>query len=67
MEDNRRGGFGRRTEGRRDYGRNDSNRGNGTHSEHRGYGEKPSRNFGEKRSFGDKPSYGRNSERHPFL
>ena len=66
MEDNRRGGFGRRTEGRRDYGRNDSNRGNGTHSEHRSYGEKPSRNFGEKRSFGDKPSYGRNSERPSF-
>ena len=66
MEDNRRGGFGRRTEGRRDYGRNDSNRGNGTHSEHRSYGEKPSRNFGEKRSFGDKPSYGRNSGRPSF-
>lgn len=66
MEDNRRGGFGRRTEGRRDYGRNDSNRGNGTHSEHRSYGEKPSRNFGERRSFGDKPSYGRNSERPSF-
>lgn len=66
MEDNRRGGFGRRTEGRRDYGRNDSNKGNGTHSEHRSYGEKPSRNFGEKRSFGDKPSYGRNSERPSF-
>ena len=66
MEDNIRGGFGRRTEGRRDYGRNDSNRGNGTHSEHRSYGEKPSRNFGEKRSFGDKPSYGRNSGRPSF-
>ena len=48
MEDNRRGGFGRRTEGRREYGRNDSER--------RGNSERPHRNFGERRSFGDRPA-----------
>lgn len=48
MEDNRKGGFGRRTEDRRDYGRRDFDR-------------KPS---GERRSFsGDRRSFGEGSDR----
>ena len=48
MEDNRKGGFGRRTEDRRDYGRRDFDR-------------KPS---GERRGFsGDRKSYGEGSDR----
>lgn len=48
MEDNRRGGFGRRTEDRREYGRKDSDR-------------RPS---GERRSFsGDRRSFGEGSDR----
>ena len=56
MEDNRRGGNGRRTEGRREYGSRPA-------SEKRPRISRPARSFGEnseRRSFGD------NSERRPF-
>ena len=63
MEDNRRGGNGRRTEGRREYGdRRNSSRG----GERRGYGRSNGENP-ERRSFnGERRSYGENSERRSF-
>ncbi|MGN1215434.1 MAG: pseudouridine synthase, partial [Candidatus Cryptobacteroides sp.] len=63
MEDNKRGGFGRRTEGRRDYGKSDSKRtyGNkpsfGGNSNRRNFGDKPV-NYGEKCSYGERNSFG---------
>ena len=58
MEDNRRGGNGRRTEGRREYGnRNGSDR--RASGERRTYGSSEGRSFG-----GERKSYG-NSERRP--
>ena len=74
MEDNRRGGNGRRTEGRREYG----NRNNGSSNGERprrpriGSGERrssfstdrPRRSFGE--SNGERRSFGENSERRSF-
>ena len=79
MEDNRRGGNGRRTEGRREYG----NRNNGTTGGDRprrpriGGGDRPRRSFGdnngERRSYssdrsfgGERRSFGENSERRSF-
>lgn len=71
MENNRKGGFGRRTEGRREYG-NAGKRPRISRSENRSFGEnseRPRRSFGEgseRRSFGsDRPrrSFGENSER----
>ena len=79
MEDNRRGGNGRRTEGRREYG----NRNNGTTGGDRprrpriGGGDRPRRSFGdnngERRSYssdrsfgGERKSFGDNSERRSF-
>ncbi len=66
MEDNRRGGNGRRTEGRREYGsRNGSDRrgaGNGERrsfsngGERRSFGDR--KPFGEKKSFGERKSFG---------
>ena len=65
MEDNRRGGNGRRTEGRREYGNRNSN------SDERRL--RPRRSFsssnGERRPFGDRPerrTFGDNSERRSF-
>ena len=76
MEDNRRGGNGRRTEGRREYGERRSFNGN---NERRSYNnDRPRRSFsegGEKRSFGgerksfggDRRSFGEgNQERRSF-
>ena len=76
MENNKKGGFGRRTEGRREYGSNTGKRPRisraGTRGAERVFGdnnERPRRNFGdnsERRSFGgDRPrrSFGENSER----
>ena len=58
MEDNRRGGNGRRTEGRREYG-------NRNGSDRRASGERRTYGNGEGRSFGgERKSYG-NSERRP--
>ena len=79
MEDNRRGGNGRRTEGRREYG----NRNNGSTGGDRprrpriGGGDRPRRSFGdnngERRSYnsersfgGERKSFGENSERRSF-
>ena len=80
MEDNRRGGNGRRTEGRREYG----NRNNGTTGGDRprrpriSGGDRPRRSFGdsngERRSYsssdrsfgGERRSFGENSERRSF-
>ena len=75
MEDNRRGGNGRRTEGRREYGerRNSDRRPYGERSERRSYGS----HGGERRSFGgnserkpygssERRSYGDNPERRPY-
>ena len=79
MENNKKGGFGRRTEGRREYGSNTGKRPRisraGTRGAERVFGdnnERPRRSFGdnsERRSFGgDRPrrSSGDNSERRPF-
>ena len=79
MENNKKGGFGRRTEGRREYGSNTGKRPRisraGTRGAERVFGdnnERPRRRFGDKserRSFGgDRPrrSSGENSERRPF-
>ena len=79
MENNKKGGFGRRTEGRREYGSNTGKRPRisraGTRGAERVFGdnnERPRRSFGdnsERRSFGgDRPrrSSGENSERRPF-
>ena len=71
MENNKKGGFGRRNEGRREYGNNAGKRPRisraGTRGAERVFdGERPSRNFGEGRSFGsDRPrrSFGEGSER----
>ena len=68
MEDNRRGGNGRRTEGRREYG-NRSNNSNGGDRPRRpriGGGDRPRRSFGEnngeRRSFGgERRSFGENN------
>ena len=68
MEDNRRGGNGRRTEGRREYGER-RNSGNG---ERRSFGSRPRRPYssegGERRSYGggERRSFGENSERRSF-
>ncbi|MBQ8811604.1 MAG: pseudouridine synthase [Bacteroidales bacterium] len=64
MEDNRRGGNGRRTEGRREYGdrRNHSNNG-----ERRSFSGERRSFSGEKRSFsGERRSFGENPERRSF-
>ena len=71
MENNRQGGFGRRTEGRREYGQKSFDRPRrsfGENSEGRSFsGER--RSFGgERKSFGDRPrrSFGENSEGRSF-
>ena len=68
MEDNRRGGNGRRTEGRREYGSrsNNSNGGDRPRRPRIGGGDKPRRPFGEnngeRRSFGgERRSFGENN------
>jgi 23S rRNA pseudouridine2605 synthase len=71
MENNKKGGFGRRTEGRREYGSNTGKRPRisraGTRGAERVFSENTERkSFGEGRSFGsDRPrrSFGENSER----
>ena len=72
MENNKKGGFGRRTEGRREYGSNNAAKRPrvsraGTRGAERVFGERSERkSFGEGRSFGsDRPrrSFGENSER----
>ena len=75
MEDNRRGGFGRRTEDRREYGRKDSDRRpsgerRSFSGDRRSFGEgsdRPRRTFGDndrpRRSFGDNDRPRRSSER----
>ena len=72
MENNKKGGFGRRTEGRREYGSNNAAKRPrvsraGTRGAERVFGERSERkSFGEARSFGsDRPrrSFGENSER----
>ena len=71
MENNKKGGFGRRSEGRREYGNNTGKRPRisraGTRGAERVFGERSERkSFGEGRSFGsDRPrrSFGENSER----
>ena len=76
MENNKKGGFGRRTEGRREYGSNTGKRPRisraGTRGAERVFGdnnERPRRSFGdnsERRSFGgDRPrrSFGENNDR----
>lgn len=67
MEDNRRGGFGRSTEGRREYGRNnDSDR---RHSSDRREFSGERKTFGgnrERRSYGDRPSFSGNGERRSY-
>ena len=71
MENNKKGGFGRRTEGRREYGGNTGKRPRisraGTRGAERIFSENTERkSFGEGRSFGsDRPrrSFGENSER----
>ena len=71
MEDNRRGGNGRRTESRREYGERKNFGGNGERRSFSGNGER--RSFGEgseRRSFGGdrprRPFSGNNEERRPF-
>ena len=74
MEDNRRGGNGRRTEGRREYGERRSHAGNGErrsfNGERRSFGDRPRRSFsegGERKSFGgERRSFGEGSERRSF-
>ena len=74
MEDNRRGGNGRRTEGRREYGERRSHAGNGERRSFNGerisFGDRPRRSFsegGEKKSFGgERRSFGEGSERRSF-
>ena len=68
MEDNRRGGNGRRTEGRREYGSrsNNSNGGDRPRRPRIGGGDRPRRTFGEnngeRRSFGgERRSFGENN------
>ena len=61
MENNRKGGNGRRSEGRREYGagRNNERRSFGERTERRTFGDRPERrSFGERterRTFGDRP------------
>jgi 23S rRNA pseudouridine2605 synthase len=67
MEDNRRGGNGRR-DGRREYGDRKNHSNNG---ERRSFGDRPRRSFsegGERKSFnnGERRSFGENSERRSF-
>ena len=77
MEDNRRGGNGRRPEGRREYGsrpRRTFTEGGEKRSfdgDRKPYGERPHRSFGEggeRKSFGDRPrrSFGEGGERKSF-
>ncbi len=63
MEDNRRGGNGRRPEGRREYGdrRNSSNTGERRLRPRRSFSE-----GGERKPFGERRSFGDNSERRSF-
>ncbi|MBQ7771457.1 MAG: pseudouridine synthase [Bacteroidales bacterium] len=77
MENNRRGGNGRRTEGRREYGSRGNSERRPRINEHKSYGNDERRSFGgdkkpygagERRSFGAgdrKPSFG-NGERRSF-
>ena len=75
MENNRRGGNGRRSEGRREYGagRNNERRSFGERPERKQFGERSERRtFGERperRSFGERPErkqFGERSERRTF-
>lgn len=82
MEDNRRGGFNRRPEGRREYGRNNNSdrrqsserrefsgerKSYGNSGERRTFGgDRPRRSFGEKRTFSSKPSFGGDGERRSY-
>ena len=75
MENNRKGGNGRRSEGRREYGagRNNERRSFGERTERRTFGDRPERrSFGERterRTFGDRPerrSFGERTERRTF-
>ena len=68
MEDNRRGGNGRRTEGRRDYGKRP--RISNNNGERRSFGsDRPRRSFGEnngeRSSFGERKSFGGDRSRRP--
>ncbi len=64
MEDNRRGGNGRRPEGRREYGdrRNSSNTGERRLRPRRSF----SADGGERKPYGERKSFGENSERRSF-
>ena len=74
MEDNRRGGNGRRTEGRREYGSRNNGSSNGERPRRPRIGsgerrssfstDRPRRSFGE--SNGERRSFGENSERRSF-
>ena len=76
MENNKKGGFGRRTEGRREYGSNTGKRPRisraGTRRPRRSFGEnneRPRRSFGdnsERRSFGEGRSFGSDRPRRSF-
>ena len=74
MENNKKGGFGRRSEGRREYGNNTGKRPRisraGTRGAERVFdGERPKRNFGEgseRRSFGAGRSFGSDRPRRSF-
>ncbi|MBE6230925.1 MAG: pseudouridine synthase [Bacteroidales bacterium] len=75
MENNRKGGNGRRSEGRREYGagRNNERRSFGERTERKTFGDRPERrSFGERterRTFGDRPerrSFGERTERKTF-
>ena len=74
MENNKKGGFGRRTEGRREYGNNTGKRPRvsraGTRGAERVFGEnseRPRRSFGEDRSFGgERKSFGSDRPRRSF-
>ena len=65
MENNRRGGNGRKTEGRREYGSRGNSERRPRTNEHRSYGERSFGHDGERRSYGERKSYG-NSERRSF-
>ena len=76
MENNKKGGFGRRNEGRREYGNNNSGRKPrisraGTRGAERVFGDndKPRRSFGEGRTFGEgseRRSFGADRPRRSF-
>ena len=76
MENNRKGGFGRRTEGRREYGNNNSGKRPrisraGSRGAERAFGdnERPRRSFGEGRTFGEgseRRSFGSDRPRRSF-